>query len=142
MIKTFRGLLADGEVEQIRLGTNDGMTGYSIKKFQLMFTDAATSIKSVVQLYTVPQTAAIDTINFDNPTLLGVALLSAKADHTAYPEDMTVVFDSVTFNQDIYITHVEVAGVASVNYYLELEQVKLDLNEATVATLKDMRGSG
>jgi hypothetical protein len=26
------------------------------------------------------------------------------------------------------------------NYYLELEQVKLDLNEATVATLKDMRG--
>jgi hypothetical protein len=26
------------------------------------------------------------------------------------------------------------------NYYIELEKVKLDLNEATVATLKDMRG--
>ena len=29
----------------------------------------------------------------------------------------------------------------TMNYYIELEQVKLDLNEATVATLKDMRGA-
>jgi hypothetical protein len=140
MMKTFRGLLEDEGIQTIRLSTNDGKTGYKIHKFQLMFSDAATSTKSVVQLYTVPQTTALDTINFDNPTLLGVGLLSGKADQTQYPEDMIVVFDSTVFNQDIYITHVEVAGVASVNYYLELEQVKLAKDEAAVATLKDMRG--
>jgi len=29
--------------------------------------------------------------------------------------------------------------VAPVNYYIELEQMKLDLNENTVDTLKDIR---
>jgi hypothetical protein len=31
-------------------------------------------------------------------------------------------------------------GSEDCNYYLELEQIKLDLNQSTVATLKDMRG--
>ena len=43
------------------------------------------------------------------------------------------------FNQDIYLTHLESQGSSAVNYYLELEQIKLDLNENTVATLKDIR---
>ena len=33
----------------------------------------------------------------------------------------------------------DIGGSEKNNYYIELEQVKLDLNEATVATLKDMR---
>jgi hypothetical protein len=44
----------------------------------------------------------------------------------------------MTFNQDIFITLGSQSG-ASCNYYIELEQVKLDLNENTVATLKDIR---
>ena len=141
MIKSFRGKLEDGEIETIRLSTNQGKVGYRINKFQLMFYDTATSIKSVVQLYTTPQTTASATIDFDSPTLLGAAILSGKADQTAYPEDLVAVFDSVKFNQDIYITHVEVAGSHTLNYYLELEQVTLTENEAAVATLKDMRGT-
>ena len=43
------------------------------------------------------------------------------------------------FNQDIYVTHKDVAVGQTVNYYIELEQIKLDLNENTVATLKDIR---
>ena len=43
------------------------------------------------------------------------------------------------FNQDIYITHVDSDASAPINYYIELEQIKLDLNENTVATLKDIR---
>jgi len=66
-------------------------------------------------------------------------MLSGKADQTAYPEDVVVTFDREIFNQDIYVSHVEVAGAATVNYYLELEQVKLDLSESTIATLKDIR---
>ena len=50
------------------------------------------------------------------------------------------IFDNMTFNQDIYVTYKddETAG-KFINYYIELEQVKLDLNENTVATLKDIR---
>tara|TARA_Y100000310_G_scaffold292182_1_gene320753 strand:+ start:249 stop:467 length:219 start_codon:yes stop_codon:yes gene_type:complete len=65
--------------------------------------------------------------------------MSGKADQTAYPEDLVVTFDRETFNQDIYITHNEVAGSAAINYYLELEQVKLDLSENTVVTLKNIK---
>jgi hypothetical protein len=105
-----------------------------------MFANPGTqSTESVVSVFTVPQTAAAGTVNFDNPTLVATAFLSGSTSAT-YPEDITVVIDHVTLNQDIYITHVDNAGGESVNYYLELEQVKLDLNEATVATLKDMRG--
>ena len=142
MIKTFRGLIVDNGIDTILLHTNDGSTGYRIVKFELMFTDAATSTKSIVQIWKTPPTAGIDlysTIDFSNNKLLAVAIMSGKADQTAYPEDLVVTFDRETFNQDIYITHNEVAGSAAINYYLELEQVKLDLSENTLVTLKNIK---
>ena len=45
----------------------------------------------------------------------------------------------MTFNQDIFVTIDDSQNVAGANFYLELEQVKLSKDEATVATLKDMR---
>ena len=36
MIKSFRGILADGAEERITLHTNDGKTGYRIVKFQII----------------------------------------------------------------------------------------------------------
>jgi len=139
MIKTFRGQLADNVIDTIVLHTNNGSTGYRIVKFQLMFADTATSVKSVVQIFKVEPTAASSLIDFADNLLLGAAILSGKADQTAYPEDMVVVFDREIFNQDIFVTHAEVAGSHSVNYYLELEQVPLDINESTVTTIKDIR---
>jgi hypothetical protein len=139
MIKTFRGKLADGGINTIVLHTNNGATGYRIVKFELMFADVVTSIKSVVQIWKTAQTTAPDTIDFSNQELLAAAVMSGKADQTAYPEDLIVTFDREIVNQDIYITHSEVAGSATINYYVELEQIKLDLNENTVATLKDIR---
>jgi hypothetical protein len=144
MIKTFRGLMADNAIDTIVLHTNDGSTGYRIVKFELMFTDVATSTKSIVQIWKTPPTAGVNlysTIDFSDQKLLAVAIMSGKADQTAYPEDLVVTFDRETFNQDIYITHNEVAGAAAINYYLELEQVKLDLGANTVATLKDIRNN-
>ena len=40
---------------------------------------------------------------------------------------------------DIFVQHKSQSANAC-NFYMELEQVKLDINEATIATLKDMRG--
>jgi len=144
MIKTYRGLLADGDQDKIRLTTTDGLTGYRITKFQLMFYDAVTSIKSVVQIWKTEQDAVSDVttgiVNFEKPELLAAAMLSGKADQTAYPEDLVVVFDSELFNQDIFITHSEIAGVAAVNYYIELEKFKLSTVQAEALIVKSLRG--
>jgi len=143
MIKTFRGLMKDQTTQQIRLSTNDGMTGYRIKKFQLFGNNpGATTQESVVKVFSVDVSATTPTpnINFDNPTLLAVSYLSLNTSNI-YPAYDSVVFDNIAINQDIYIQYYDNSTGEDVNYYLELEQVRLDLGEATVATLKDMRGS-
>ena len=140
MIKTFRGLLADNEIQTIRLSSNDGKTGYKIRKFEVMaYQPGALIQESVVQLYTQLPAAASATIDFNNPLLLAAAIWQGH-DGSNYQFTKQTVFDNVKFNQDIFITHVEVDGTAPVNFYLELEQFRLNTDEATVATLKDMRG--
>ena len=142
MIKSFRAKLAHDTFQTIRLGTNKGEMGYRINKFQLMFTNPGdVNTESVVKIFSLPQTTPNAEIDFDDQTLLGAAYISGT-NSPNYPDEIVVVFDNVTFNQDIYVTHFNANPSAEpCNYYLELEQVKLDLNEATVATLKDMRGS-
>ena len=145
MNKSFRGRLADGDVERIRLSTTDGLTGYQIIKFQLMgHNPGDTSLGSyehIVQIFTNKPASASGTIDFTNPTLLAAGLCFANTS-PQFNDETSIIFDNTKFNQDIYITHVDEDSTLGrdVNYYLELEQVKLDLNEATVATLKDMRG--
>ena len=85
-------------------------------------------------------TVPTSNVNFDDPTLLAVSYLSLNTSNI-YPAYDSVVFDNVAINQDIYIQHKDNSTGEPVNYYIEMEQIKLDLSEATVATLKDMRGS-
>jgi len=146
MIKSFRGLMLDGGQDTIRLGTNQGLIGYRIKKFQIMpsLPTSGGHKEHVVQIWkvyqtTVPTVAADVIVDFSNGLLLGAAW-SLNSDSPAYATTQDVIFDSEVFNQDIYVTHTDTDGTDTVNYYIELEQVKLDVNEAAVATLKDMRG--
>ena len=145
MIKTFRGLLADGEQDTIRLGTNQGLIGYRIVKFEIMpeTPTSAGGVEHIVQLWKVKQdsvpTAAPAPIDFSNSLLLAAGIYIGN-DDPQYAHTNQVIFESEVFNQDIYITHSDTNGNDNVNYYIELEQLKLDLSEATVATLKDMRG--
>ena len=142
MIKTFRRSIETTGQHTIRLSTNDGMIGYRIKKFQVIAYQPGTAeIEAVLQIWINKQTAASSTIDFDNSELLAAAEYREFAAAEDYSSPQTVIFDNVVFNQDIYITCKNAAGANKSNYYLELEQVKLDLGEATVATLKDMRGT-
>ena len=101
----------------------------------------STNYEHVVKIYKTVQTgAATETIDFSNQTLLAAAYLQ-EHDSNAYVSSLEVIFDQEIFNQDIYITHKDVEGALAVNYYLELEQVELDINSNTVATLKDMRNT-
>ena len=139
-IKSFRGKIADGVIDTITLHTNTGSTGYRIKKFQIITTNpsAGSDYASIVKIYKIPQTTVDALVDFSDNTLLGVAWSSGDS---ATPNNFleTVIFDNETFNQDLYVTHSEVIGSTASNYYIELEQIKLDLNENTVATLKDIR---
>ncbi len=137
-IKTFRGLIEPATVDTVPLHTNDGSIGYQIRKFEIIGHNPQTEgYESVLKIYSTPQTTADGVIDFSDNTLLGAIFLTA--DHS--PSQMfkeVIVIDNMKFNQDIYVTHSNTQGHA-VNYYMELEQVKLDLNENTVATLKDIR---
>jgi hypothetical protein len=141
-IKSFRGKIADNGVETINLHTNDGSTGYRIVKFQLMAIDPiSNNQQSVVKIFTIPQAAGSATglLDFADNTLLAAGYVeNDNSGSTPTFNEAAIIFDNMTFNQDITITHVE-QGADAVNYYIELEQVKLDLSENTVATLKDIR---
>ena len=136
-IKTFRGLLAHASQETIHLHTNDGATGYRIVKFQLMPYQMGVAVDSCVKVFKVPQdvSATSGTMDLSDNTLLALGTNY----NATYEIDHIIIFDNEIFNQDIYIVHHQSTGSAAVNYYIELEQVKLDLNENTVATLKDIR---
>ena len=138
-IKTFRGKLADDGIDVVPLATRDGSTGYKIVKFQLLPTAGNNEQNSVVKMYSVSQTAATTDIDFSDQTLLAAGLFTQDDATNNQTEGVTVVFDNMIFNQDITITHKDVQAGESINYSIELEQVKLDLNENTVATLKDIR---
>jgi hypothetical protein len=134
-IKSFRGRIADGAQQLIRLSTRDGMQGYKINKFQLFPVVQDSAKDSLVCIHSVEPAAVTTSADFDNPTLLGAAILF----NGTYEIQSTVVFDNVVFNQDIWITNYDSIGSNAMNFYLELEQVRLNENAQTVATLKDIR---
>ena len=139
-IKTFRGKIADATIDPITLHTNNGAIGYRIKKFQLFPSDPTADNENIVQIYSISQGTTTGTaVDFSDQTLLGVAMWSNSSTSYLYSDDGIVIFDNMIFNQDIYITHMDIAGSQANNYYIELEQIKLDLNENTIATLKDIR---
>jgi len=143
-IKSFRGKLADDAIETLSLHTNDGSTGYRIKKFQVMPADpTGDNMEATIKIYKIPQTAATNTIDFEDQTLLAAAYIENHDGTSSGFSNFTnaVIFDNEIFNQDVYVTLAAGigAGTSGVNYYFELEQVKLSLDENTVATLKDIR---
>ncbi len=140
-IKSFRGKLVDGAIETITLHTNDGSTGYRMVKFEIMANDFTKDSNGIVIVNKVKPTSASSTPDFSDNTLLAAGFYSQSDTAHNQPEDMNVMFDSELFNQDIYISYKNVltSSPPDMNYYIELEQVKLDLNENTVATLKDIR---
>ena len=143
-IKSFRGLIKNETVQTISLHTNNGAIGYKIKKIQLYPNKPGDEhYLSAVKIFSVPQpdpavTPPTEVTDFSDQTLLAAAFFQDNLDK-AYPADLDVVFDNVIFNQDIFITHKQKSGTASINYYIELEQIKLDLTDNTMATLKDIK---
>jgi hypothetical protein len=139
-IVSFRGQIADQAIDTIVLHTTDGSTGYRIVKFELMPKEyGGTSNEHTVQIFKTPQTVASAVIDFSDNRLIAAGSINNTSNATNAPAQLTVIFDNEIFNQDIFVTHIDNASADPVNYYIELEQMPLDLNENTVATLKDIR---
>ena len=140
MKKSFRGLIADGDVQRIRLSTKDGLQGYRIVKLEAIPQNPFTAnSENALTVFSVKRDTPSIVLDFSDPTLLAAAIID-NSDSYNYSTDPLVIFDNKIFNQDIFIGNASGTGSESINYHIELESVKLDLNEATVATLKDMRG--
>ena len=139
-IKSFRGKIADSTTDTISLHTNNGSVGYRIVKFDIIPEAPITSdIEAVMKVESIHPTAYSNTVDFNDQTLLGVAVWWGGQAGASNPQDWIQIFDNKIFNQDIFVSGVYSGGTFTCNYYIELEQIKLDLNENTVATLKDIR---
>ena len=139
MIKTYRGILADGGQDKINLKTLKGDIGYKINKFQIIGKEPGQQDQEhTVKIYKLKQSTIDNAIDFSDGDLLGAGYIAEDAGQ-AYPLYTIIIFDKEIFNQDIYITHQDTTGAQPCNYYIELEQVKLNENESTMATLQSLR---
>ncbi len=139
VVKTFRGLLADGGQDQIRLQTNKGQVGYRIIKFQVMPNNLNSSGEACMKIFKSEQSSATFVFDFTDSALMAAAYYTVNASADSYSEDHHVIFDNEVVNQDIYITH-QNKEVVAMNYYLELEVIPLASDEAAITTVKAMRG--
>jgi len=141
VVKSFRGRLGNGEQVTIPLSTNDGRTGYKITKFQTMMMDwGSITVESVTKIFMEKQDVVTATIDFSKTEVLGASVFAYNSSGNLSGDASTIIFDNEVFNQDIFITQANVGGsVTDINYYLELEQFTLASDEATVATLKDIK---
>jgi len=138
MIKTFRGLLADGEVDIIRLSTKKGKVGYQIKKFQVIAEKPGQdALEATVTVYKVTF-SPLNIIDLSDNNVLAVGFYAGNAAAFNYPTSQVLIFDQEVFNQDIFIGNNDLQSNA-MNYYLELETVSLTDNAAAVSTLRDIR---
>ena len=144
-IVSFRGQLEMGVQEMIPLSTIKGLIGYKVKKFQILSASPGTgNVEMIGQIYKTNESTNVNsTPNFSDNRLLGVALYHDGAANDTTHFMATTIFDNEKFNQDIYINITDATGsTIKGNYYIELEQMSLDLSEQTVATLKDIRNVG
>jgi hypothetical protein len=141
VVKTFRGILADDQQDRIRLSTIRGKMGYRIIKFQGVPKAPMTlDQENVLKIYKSNQSTIDGDVNFTDSDLLAVCLVKFTADSAVPSLGSSVIFDNEIVNQDIYVTHEDVAaGNRDCNYYIELEVIPLDDSGAEYTTLKDMR---
>jgi len=145
VVKTFRGLLADGGQDRIRLSTIKGKVGYRIVKFQLFpNSPGILNYEGIGQVFKTEVTTVLTsgaTVDFTDSDLLAAAYYQDGSDYYVQ-SSLDIIFDNEIFNQDIYVTHTANESTSPINYYLELEVIPLDDKGAEYTTVKDLRTRG
>jgi len=130
MMHSFRGLLADGGQDKIRIQGSVGSIAWRITKFQILPEKPGdVAQESLGQVWrekvtTVPTSSA--TINFNNEELLAAAVgMYGGISGNTIPFLESIIFDNALFVRNIYVTHTDNENAESLNYYIELEEVKV-----------------
>jgi|TARA_R110002020_G_scaffold173896_1_gene364869 hypothetical protein len=138
---SYKGTLAIGLQDRIKLSTIQGKVGYRITKFQLFPTSPHTvDVALVCKIFKKDQTGSISpTVDFTDSDLMGVAAYEDKASSDKVTHE-TILFDNEITNQDIFITMADAdSNTTPANYYIELETMSLNDIESTMLTLKSLR---
>jgi len=121
-VHSFRGLLAHGDQDEISIQGSVGTIAWRITKLSLIAgAPGAGAQLSTVQVWREEQSSVVGTVNFSDNELLAVGLYHQQTGvygiHT--------IFDNQIFARNIYVTHNESSTGQSINYYFELEEVKV-----------------
>ena len=137
---TYKGTLAIGLEDRIKLSTIKGKIGYRITKFQIIgTTPGAVDQEIVCKIKSDNDTNIGATVEFTDDELLAVSYMSEGAS-VAYPFYSTIIIDRQSFNQDIFVSAASAnSSTQPVNYYIELETMELSDLQATMLTLRNLR---
>ena len=125
-VHSFRGLLPDGKQHKIRIQGPVGAIAWRITKFMVMPYDVSDEdYEAVVKIYRESQSSIDHNVDFTDSELLGAGLWSSSSSNNVYPDDMTIIFDNALFSRNIYITYEDTKTNGGMNYYIELEEVKV-----------------
>jgi len=125
---SFRGLLADGGQDKIRIEGATGQIAWRISKFEIFPNLPGTEAsESTIQIWREEQdTISSDTatVDFKNDELLAASFLGLGS-NAKETSAVVTIFDNALFVRNIYTTHTNTDGTGSCNYYIELEEVKV-----------------
>tara|TARA_R100000808_G_scaffold19288_1_gene41928 strand:- start:1239 stop:1682 length:444 start_codon:yes stop_codon:yes gene_type:complete len=137
-IKSFRGMLANETQARIHVSGGKDDIGYRIHKFQIMANQSMSDYEITAKIYANKQAEPLvhaNQVDFNQDNLLAAAFSGLAAGE--YAGAKVVIFDREVFNQDIFVQCQDNGGSSqSVNYYIELEEVKMSNPEAAVVNYK------
>jgi len=129
---SFRGLLADGKQDKIRIEGATGEIAWRITKFEIFPAQPGeATYESTVQIWrdeqATPSTSTL-IVSFDNDELLAAAYYGQYSTISSASQAIITTFDNQLFVRNLFVTHTNVEGSgvgSSINYYIELEEVKV-----------------
>jgi len=142
-IKTFRGMIPLDTENTIPLSTNNGATGYRIIKFQIMSnTPGEGNHELIGKIRSTPDPNINAKVDFNDTAVLAACYHTDLGNLGTAATSDSIIIDSEVFNQDIYVQIADAtSATVPCNYYIELEQMDLNMDETTVATLKNIRNT-
>ena len=123
---SFRGLLAAGGQDKIRIEGATGEIAWRITKLAIMLNTPGVGggTETTVKIYREEQTSVDAIVDFTDAEVLGAAYISEQ-DSADSPPGVIIVFDNTLFSRNIWITAAATDGAHKINYYIELEEVKV-----------------
>ena len=138
---SYKGAIAIGQQDRIRLRTIKGKVGYKITKFSTLSSAPGTTDHEIVtKIFKTEQLGGTATVDFTDSDLMGVSYYKEGDSNGNVMAYESIIFDNEVFNQDIFITMDDATSATTPgNYYLELETMDLSDIETTKLTLQSIR---